>query len=219
MANSSFEESLGVGGGCRDHHAQAWGMEKVCFEALAVLRAELMSAALWRANDYRHCGLAAEHVVYFGRTIDYLIHREQREVYSHQFDYRSEATHRGSNTSADNSQFRNRSIADALFAVYGEQSVGDLECAPEVADFLAHDEDPLVAVEFLTQGLVQCFAIGDLRHSGFPGHFLRRVNALAEVVERRLRAFVGKLDRVVDSRRDFRLDLGQLRVGGALFME
>src|SRR5712672_337105 len=115
MANSSFEESLGVAGGCRDHHAQPRGMENVWFQALAVLPAELMSTALRRANYYRHGGLAAEHVVYFGRTIDYLIHREQREVYSHQFDYRSEATHRGANTSADNSQFRNRSVADAFF--------------------------------------------------------------------------------------------------------
>src|ERR1700687_3583906 len=139
-------------------------MEKVCFEALAVLRAELMSAALGRANDYRHCGLTTEHVVYFRRTIDHLIHREQREVYSHQFDYRSEPAHRGADPRADNSQFGDRSIADALFAVNGEQSVGDLECAAEVADLLAHDEDPLVAVEFLTQRLVQCFAIGDLRH-------------------------------------------------------
>src|ERR1700730_8209893 len=142
-------------------------MEKVRFEALAVLRPELMSSALRRANDYRHCGLATEHVVYLRRTIDHLIHCEQGEVYSHQFDYRSEPTHRSADPGADNSQFRNRSIADALFTVHGEQSVGDLECAAEVADFLAHDEDPLVAVEFLTERLVQCFAISDLRHLNF----------------------------------------------------
>src|SRR5216683_7344700 len=139
-------------------------MEEICFEALAVLRAELMSSALRCANDYRHCGLSTEHVVYLRRTIDYLIHREQREVYSHQFDYRFEPTHRGADPRTDNSQFRNRSIADALFPVHGEQSVGDLECAAEVADLLAHDEDPLVAVEFLTERLVQSFAISDLRH-------------------------------------------------------
>src|SRR5712671_3876721 len=164
MANSCFEQTLGVGGGCRDHHAQAWGMEKVCFEALAVLGTELMSAALRGSNDYRHCGLATEHVVYFRRTIDHLIHCEQGEVYSHQFDYRSEPAHRGADPGADDSQFRNRSIADALFAVHSEQPVGDLKCAAEVADFLAHDEDPIVAIEFLTERLVQCFAIGDLRH-------------------------------------------------------
>src|SRR4029077_10984620 len=158
MTNSSFEQPLGVGGGGRDHHAQAWGMEKIRFEALAMLRAELMSTALRRANDYRHCGLATEHVVYFRRTIDHLIHCKEREVYSHQFDYRSEPAHRGADPGADDSQFRNWSIADALFAVHSEQPVGDLEGAAEVADFLAHDEDALVAIEFLTDGLVQCFA-------------------------------------------------------------
>jgi len=42
----------------------------------APLRAELMAAALRRANDYRHSGFAAEHEVYFGGAIDYLIHSQ-----------------------------------------------------------------------------------------------------------------------------------------------
>src|SRR5882757_95025 len=48
---------------------------------------------------------------------------------------------------------------------------------------------------------------------------LRRVNALAERVERRLGAFVGKLNRVVDSSCDFRVHRRELGVGSALLME
>src|SRR5260370_23145535 len=142
LPNSSFEQSLSVGRGGRNHHPEARCVEKVCLQALAMLRAELMPTALRCANDYRHCGLTTKHIVYLGRTIDYLIHREQREVYSHQLDYRFQPAHRGANPGADNSQFRYRSIADALFAVHREQSVGDLERAPEIADLLTHDEDP-----------------------------------------------------------------------------
>src|SRR5258708_18120415 len=164
LPNSSFEQSFGIGRGGRNHHAEAGGVEKVCLQALAMLRAELMPTALRRANDYRHCGLTTKHIVYLGRTIDYLIHREQREVYSHQLDYRFQPTHRGANSGADDSQFRYRSIADALFAVPPEQSVGDLERAAAIADLLSHDAHPLVAIEFLAQCLIQCFPIGDLRH-------------------------------------------------------
>src|SRR5713226_2266922 len=117
LANSGLEQTLGVGGRSGDYHPQAGGMEKVRFEALAVLRSQLMAPALRRANDYRHCGLPAEHIVYLRRTIDYLIHRQQCEVYGHQLDYRFQPAHRGADSRADNSQFRNRSIAHALLAV------------------------------------------------------------------------------------------------------
>src|SRR5260370_29847056 len=219
LPNSRFEESFGVGGGRRDHPPQAGGMEKVSLQALAVLRSELMPAALRCSNDYRHCGLTTEHIVYLGRTIDYLIHREQREVYSHQLDYRFQPTHRGANPCADDSQFRYRSIADALFAVHREQSVGDLERAAEIADLLTHDEDPLVAIEFLAQRLIQSFPISDLRHLRASALLLRRVNALANRVERRLRAFVGELDRIFDSNVDFGVHRGELGVRGALLMQ
>src|SRR5208337_3951392 len=39
--------------------------------------------------------------------------------------------------------------------------------AAEVADFLAHDEDALVAIEFLAQCVVESFAVLDLRHRCF----------------------------------------------------
>src|SRR5260370_9928324 len=149
LPNSSVEQFFGIGRGGRTHHPEAGGMEKVCLEALAVLRAELMPTALRSANDYRHGGFFAEHVVNLGRAIDYLIHREQREVYSHQLDYRFEAAHRSADPGADNSQFRNRMLACALFSIYREQSVGELECAAEIADLFTHDEYPLVATELL----------------------------------------------------------------------
>src|SRR5216683_6941346 len=146
LPNSSFEQSFGIGRGGRNHHAEARRMEKVCLQALAMLSAELMPTALRCANDYRHCGLTAEHIVYLRCAIDYLIHREQCEVYSHQLDYRFQPAHCGANPGADDSQFRYRSIADALFAVHREQSVGDLESAAEIADLFTHDEDSLVAI-------------------------------------------------------------------------
>ncbi len=77
-------------------------MEEVGFEALAVLRAELMPRALRRANDQRHLGLAAVHVANFRRVIDDLIDRKEAEVHRHQLDYRPQPAHRSANAGADN---------------------------------------------------------------------------------------------------------------------
>src|SRR5579862_2803329 len=151
--------------------------------------------------------------MYFGCAIYYLVNSQQREVDSHQFDYRLEPAHRSADARADNSQFRNRSVAHTLLTIDSEQAVGDLERAAEVADFFAHDKDPLVAIEFLAQGLIQSFTVSDLRHRLF---ILRRVNALAEFVHRGLGRFVGELDRIINSRGHLGLDFGELRFGRAL---
>ena len=52
----------------------------------------------------------------------------------------------------------------SLRAVFGEEALGDLVGAVELGDFLAHDDDVGVAVEFLGHGVAESFAVGDERH-------------------------------------------------------
>src|SRR5215472_13451070 len=216
-ANRGFEQALGVGRGCRNRHAQARAMQKVRLQALAVLGAQLMAPALRGTNHQRHLGLAAEHVVDFGRVVDDLIHREQAEIYGHQLDYRLESAHRGANPCAHYREFRNRSVPHPFLAVHGQQSVGDLEGTAEVADFLAHDKHALVAVEFLAQRDVESFAIADLCH--WKVRSGTRVDTFAQFLDRGLGTFVRKLYRVLDLAGHGGFDFAESRLRDVAFAE
>src|SRR5216684_6225951 len=165
LTDTRLQQPLRISRCGRNHDAQPGAMQEIGFEALAMLCTELMACALRCAYNHRHLGVAAEHVMNLGGVVDDLIDREQAEIDRHQLDNWLEPAHRGADSGADYREFRNRRVTDALFAVDSKQPVGDLECAAEVTDLLAHDEDALIAVEFIAQGLVECFPISDLGHA------------------------------------------------------
>src|SRR5712691_7642373 len=165
LTDTRLQQPLRISRCGRNHDAQSGAMQEISFEALTMLCTKLMARALRCAYNHRHLGVAAEHVMNLGGVVDDLIDREQAKIDRHQLDNRLEPAHRGADSGADYREFRNRRVTHALFSVDGKQPVGDLECTAEVADLLAHDEDPLIAVEFLAQGLVECFPISDLGHA------------------------------------------------------
>src|SRR6266436_2760912 len=205
LTDTRLQQPLRISRCGRNHNAQSGAMQKISFEALAMLCTELMARALRCAYNHRHLGVATEHVMNLGGVVDDLIDREQTKVDRHQLDDRLEPAHRGADSRADYREFRNRRVTHALFAVDGEQPVGDLECAAEVADLLAHDEYTLIAVEFLAQGLVECFPVSNLGHAATS--LSLRVDVLAELVNRGFGTLLGKLHRIVDNRGNFAVDI------------
>ena len=60
--------------------------------------------------------------------------------------------------------FADRGIDDALVAEPLPQAFGHFVGAVVFGDFLAHDDDVFVALDFLGEGVAEGFAVGDQRH-------------------------------------------------------
>ncbi len=76
------------------------------------------------------------------------------------------AEHRGTEAHADETGFADGGVDDAFGAVFGQKAFGDLVRAVELGDFLAHDDDVRVAVQFLGHGVAESFAVSDDGHCG-----------------------------------------------------
>jgi hypothetical protein len=129
-----------------------------------VLRAELERRAVRSAEHDRHRVLAARHIQHLRRGVHDLIEREEGEVPRHEFDDGPQTDHRGTGTDAREAELRDRRIDDAHLAEILEQAPGHLVGALVNADFLAHEEDTVIAVHLFTQRLIQRVAVGDYRH-------------------------------------------------------
>ncbi len=165
-------------------------------------RSELLTAATRRPDHHGNCRLTAEHRVDFRRVVDDLVHRDDREVDRHDLDDGSQAQHRGTDRSADESLFGDRGVTHPLGTELGEQAGGDLVGTFEDADLLAHEEDVGIAKELRAQRVVQRLAISDEGHGNrlslqdvkrVAGQFARRVRdgSRVRVREELVRAWVG----------------------------
>ena len=108
--------------------------------------------------------LAARHVEHLGGGVDDLVEREQREVPRHELDDRAQADHRRADADAGEAELGDRRVDDAHLAEFLEQALGDLVRALVDADFLAHEEDAVVALHLFAQRLVERVAVGDDWH-------------------------------------------------------
>ena len=70
-------------------------MHEIGFEALAMLRAELMTGTLGRPNNDRNVGVTAEHVMNLRGVLMIWSIAQQTEIDRHQLDDRLEPAHRG----------------------------------------------------------------------------------------------------------------------------
>ena len=93
----------------------------------------------------------------------------QREVERHEFDDRTQTTHRSACTEPGKAIFGDRRIDDAARAEFLEQALCYLVRALIFGDFLTHDEHTVVAAHFLGHGVAQCFADGGFDHSSSGG--------------------------------------------------
>src|SRR6516165_11185521 len=101
LPDAALQQSLRVGRRCWQDDSDARTVKEVGLKALAVLSPELMTASLRCANNHRHLGVTAEHVMDLGGVVNNLIHCEQAEIYCHQLDNWLQPTHRGANPRAN----------------------------------------------------------------------------------------------------------------------
>ena len=162
VADSRFDQTLGVVGSSRTHHFQAGRVHKPHFRILGVKGAAVHIAAAGAANDQgRRCSPA---VVSFSNHVDDLVESAADEIHELELGHRTHAGERGAESGADDGGFRDGSINDALGSEAVDEAVGDFECAAVNADVLAQAEDGRVALHFLPDALADGFEIGELWH-------------------------------------------------------
>ena len=197
-------------------------MREPRLERLRVLRRQLQRGAVRAAENDRHVELAARHVEQLGGGVEHLVEREHGEVPRHELDDRAQADHRRADADAGEAELGDRRVDDAHLTEFLEQAFGDLVCALVDGDFLAHEEDAVVALHFFAQRLVQRVSIRDdwhvvvekLRRRG-GGDVARRVDehVLVQRLERRLGALVGEIPGVLHDSLDLVVHLVELLVG------
>ena len=101
----------------------------------------------------------ARHVAYTRRVVDELIEGHRMEGPEHQFHDRTHAEHGSADTHADETCFRNRSVNDAFVAPFVPQAFRDLVGTVVLGDFLAHDDDVRVALEFFIESFPDGVAV------------------------------------------------------------
>ena len=67
---------------------------------------------------------------------------------------------------ADEAGFADRGVYDTLAAEAFPEALGDFVGAVVFGDFLAHDDDVFIALEFFGEGVVEGLAVGDDGHAG-----------------------------------------------------
>ncbi len=133
-----------------------------------MLAGQEFGGAVGAAEDDGHREPAAGHVAGLGGFVDDLVKGEQGEVVGHPFHDGAEADHGGADTEAGEAEFGDGGVEDAAGAELAEQAAGDLVGAVVFGDFLAHEDDGVVAGHFLVEGPVQRIAVGELGHGGTP---------------------------------------------------
>src|SRR5204863_8013848 len=96
--------------------------------------------------------------------IEHLIERQDPEVPRHELDDGTQADHRSADADARESELGDRRVDDTHLTELLEQAFRDLVRALVHRDFLAHEEDAIVALHLFAQRLVQRVAVRDYGH-------------------------------------------------------
>ena len=102
--------------------------------------------------------LAAGHVEHFRGVVDDLVGRDEAERPAHELDDGAQAVHRGTDREPGEAVLGDGRVDDALLAELVQHALADLVRAVVLRDFLAHEEDALVAAHLLGERLAQRFA-------------------------------------------------------------
>ena len=121
-----------------------------------MVRRDAAPRSAFGPHHQRHGRLATEHVAVLGALVGQLVHRERREVDVHDLSHGLHAGHRGADAGAGDGRLADGRVAHSLGAEVVVQPARDGVRAAVEADVLAHDEDALVALHLLAQGLVEC---------------------------------------------------------------
>src|SRR5690349_20123547 len=112
-----------------------------------MLRRNLVRRTTGAAEHDRNIELTAGHVEHLCGRVDDLVGGQDREVERHEFDDWSETSHRRAHTQPGESKFSNRSVDDTLWSELFQQSTRVFVRALTLGNFLAHEEDRIVARE------------------------------------------------------------------------
>ena len=147
-----------------------------------MLRGGAEPGAVHGADHHRGHGLAAEHVLELGGLVEDLVEADPHEVDEHQFGHRPQPGRGGTHGGADEAALGDRRVQHAVAAEPGHQSLGDAQrAAPGIVlagrtepagHVLAHDDDAVVALHLLAEGLVDRLTVALLGHG--PGLSRRR---------------------------------------------
>jgi hypothetical protein len=113
--------------------------------ALRMLGGDARRGAVGTAEHDRAAHLAARHVERLGGRVDDLVDRLHGEVEGHELDDRLQPAERSADAEAGKAVLGDRRVDDALGAELLEQALAHLVGALVLRDFLAHQEDGLVA--------------------------------------------------------------------------
>jgi hypothetical protein len=164
VPDGALEQAPGVGRRGRHHHLEAGHVRVEALERLGMLGPELQRRAARSSEDDRHADLPARHVAHLGGRVDDLVDGQQREVPGHHLDDRTEADHRGADADAGEPQLGDGRVDHPLGTELLEESTAHLVGAVVLRDLLAHQEDPVVALHLLAEGVIQGVAVGERRH-------------------------------------------------------
>ena len=84
----------------------------------------------------------------------------------HQLHHRANAQHRGADSHADETCFRNRGVNDAFVAPFIPKSFGHLIGTVVLSNFFAHQDDIGITSEFLIETFTKGFTVGENTRHG-----------------------------------------------------
>src|SRR5205085_11154518 len=127
--------------------------------------AKLMRRTVRSAEGDRDVELPAGHREHVGSVVHHLIERDQRKTESHELDDRPQSDHGRAHSQPGKSIFADRRVDDSLRPETLEQSLAYFVSAVVFGDFLAHQENIRIALEFFGERFVERLAVGDFSHA------------------------------------------------------
>ena len=161
---ADFHEAFGVGGGGGADDFESGRVGEEVFRGVRVGGADIGAAVGRAADDEGAVDESAGHVAHAAGVVDDLVVGDVGETPEHEFHDGAQSHHGGPHPESDEAGFADRGVDDAFVAEAFPQALGDFVGAVVFGDFLAHEEDVFVALEFFGEGVVEGLAVGDDGH-------------------------------------------------------
>ena len=160
VPDGRLDEALGVSRGGRHTDFEAGKGRKETFRTVRVSRPHVGPAIGRTPHHDGHIDEPTRHVADTGGVIDQLIKCHRVEGPEHELHDRPHAQHGGSDAHADEAGLRNRGVHDALVAPLVPEALGDLVGPVVLGHLLTHDDDVVIAGQFLVEPLAQGLPVG-----------------------------------------------------------
>src|SRR5712692_11135968 len=128
-------------------------------------RAELMRRAVGSAKCDRNIELPAGHREHVGRVVHNLVERDERKAEGHELNDWSQTDHGSADSQTSETILADRRIDDSFGAEAFEQSLTDFVSAVIFGDFLAHEENVWITLQFFHERFVECLTISNFSHA------------------------------------------------------